>query len=237
MDCSDERSVCSTRCQSIVSLFGELTESSSNSSAASKVRWESNFLKTGGLTSFTPQMVAKSHWQAMNQSLKSSELTLIAINFLRHLSKIPAFEDCWYDPSWRAVPVQLLKMWSLYSIDCSDMAVDLSSTLVLLKRIQTDRPGSWESRELYLPKHFHVQVLWYLCYLVHSSHQDQAIKLSKWYKHLNGSYYFPGGFQQMIKFLFCIFEKMCNWKLNISEKRVRRLMQKLCSIPQDLTGA
>eukprot|EP00916_Digyalum_oweni_P022686 GHVL01037563.1.p1 GENE.GHVL01037563.1~~GHVL01037563.1.p1 ORF type:complete len:186 (-),score=18.04 GHVL01037563.1:67-624(-) len=162
---------------------------------------------------------------------KVSQLSLLTVNFLRGLSEIDNFAEAWTDPSWRMVPVELLWMWNMYDIHPTDMAIDLADCIIYLREGQIRDPKIWTRSAIRKPKYFHVQVVWYLCYMSHVYHQDRTIKLCDWARHLSYQSFFSGGLKCVNSFVMNLMSHFCEYKLGVEPNCLRAQVRKLCNTP------
>eukprot|EP01066_Platyproteum_vivax_P005321 Platyproteum_vivax@DN1675_c0_g1_i1.p1 len=172
-------------------------------------------------------------WAMSRAYFPNGTACLLAINFLRQLSKVKTFEVAATDSRWQMVPHQLITMWHHYKIDSADMAVDLAACIYYLSVSANKRPAVFEDAALRSPAFFHVQIIWFLAYLSHVYHQDYNIGLADWAEHLSYRTYFvekqpsENRLHLVNVYVLALLEKVCEYDLRVDPADMNALLSRL----------
>lgn len=159
----------------------------------------------------------------------SNECALLAYNFHELVTKLGIFEQFAYRHDHRLISVTLAYIFYRYQVHHCDMALDLAVTLVYLEDVRV--PGQPE-----LPEHSRdaFNLICYLAFLAHAFNADRTIRLSDWYKEIGWRSF--RSCQQLNGYVFFLFSQVRRFRLRVSETRVKRYIQKLCSVPNQIHG-
>jgi len=159
----------------------------------------------------------------------SNECALLAYNFHELVTKLGIFEQFAYRHDHRLISVTLAYIFYRYQVHHCDMALDLAVTLVYLEDVR--EKGTPELQE-HSKDAFNL--ICYLAFLAHAFNADRTIRLSDWYKEIGWRSF--RSCQQLNGYVFFLFSQVRRFKLRVSETRVKRYIQKLCSVPQQIHG-
>mmetsp|Transcript_120204 Transcript_120204/g.347376 ORF Transcript_120204/g.347376 Transcript_120204/m.347376 type:complete len:269 (+) Transcript_120204:161-967(+) len=157
----------------------------------------------------------------------SNECALLAYNFHELVTKLGIFEQFAYRHDHRLISVTLAYIFYRYQVHHCDMALDLAVTLVYLEDVRV--PGQPELQENSRDA-FHL--ICYLAFLAHAFNADRTIRLSDWYKEIGWRSF--RNCQQLNGYVFFLFSQVRRFRLRVSEARVKRYIQKLCSVPSQI---
>merc|ERR1712014_405166 len=108
------------------------------------------------------------------------------------------------------------------------MALYLAVTLVYLEDLKaSDPPELQEHKDAF-------NLICYLAFLAHSFNADRTIHLSDWYKEIGWRSF--RSCQQLNGYVFFLFSSVRRFRLRVSETRVKRYIQKLCSVPSHINS-
>lgn len=159
----------------------------------------------------------------------SNECALLAYNFHELVTRLGIFEQFTYRHDHRLISVTLAYIFYRYQVHHCDMALDLAVTLVYLEDV---RPN--EVPELQEHNRDAFNLICYLAFLAHAFNADRTIRLSDWYKEIGWRSF--RSCQQLNGYVFFLFSKVRRYRLRVSETRVKRYIQKLCSVPSHLNS-
>jgi len=158
----------------------------------------------------------------------SNECALLAYNFHELVTKLGIFEQFAYRHDHRLISVTLAYIFYRYQVHHCDMALDLAVTLVYLEDVRhsPDQPELQEhNRDAF-------NLICYLAFLAHAFNADRTIRLSDWYKEIGWRSF--RSCQQLNGYVFFLFSQVRRFRLRVSEQRVKRYIQKLCSVPSQI---
>mmetsp|Transcript_62607 Transcript_62607/g.135927 ORF Transcript_62607/g.135927 Transcript_62607/m.135927 type:complete len:253 (-) Transcript_62607:145-903(-) len=158
----------------------------------------------------------------------SNECALLAYNFHELVSKLGTFEQFVYRHDHRLISVTLAYMFYRYQVHHCDMALDLAVTLVYLEDVRL--PGQPVDLQEHSRDAFHL--ICYLAFLAHAFNADRTIRLSDWYKEIGWRSF--KSCHQLNGYVFFLFSQVRQFRLRVSETRVKRYIQKLCSVPAQI---
>jgi len=156
----------------------------------------------------------------------SNECALLAYNFHELVTKLGVFEIFSYRHDHRLISVTLAYIFYRYQVHHCDMALDLAVTLVYLEDVKAS--GQQELQE----HKDAFNLICYLAFLAHAFNADRTIRLSDWYKEIGWRSFHSC--QQLNGYVFFLFSQVRQFKLRVSETRVKRFIQKLCSVPSKI---
>lgn len=159
----------------------------------------------------------------------SNECALLAYNFHELVTKLGIFEQFAYRHDHRLISVTLAYIFYRYQVHHCDMALDLAVTLVYLEDVKA--PGQPELQEQGRDA---FNLICYLAFLAHAFNADRTIRLSDWYKEIGWRSF--RSCQQLNGYVFFLFSQVRRFRLRVSETRVKRYIQKLCSVPSQIHG-
>jgi len=159
----------------------------------------------------------------------SNECALLAYNFHELVTKLGIFEQFAYRHDHRLISVTLAYIFYRYQVHHCDMALDLAVTLVYLEDVKA--PGQPELQEHGKDA---FNLICYLAFLAHAFNADRTIRLSDWYKEIGWRSF--RSCQQLNGYVFFLFSQVRRFRLRVSETRVKRYIQKLCSVPSQIHG-
>mmetsp|Transcript_73819 Transcript_73819/g.228022 ORF Transcript_73819/g.228022 Transcript_73819/m.228022 type:complete len:261 (-) Transcript_73819:178-960(-) len=157
----------------------------------------------------------------------SNECALLAYNFHELVTKLGIFEQFAYRHDHRLISVTLAYIFYRYQVHHCDMALDLAVTLVYLEDVKA--PGQPELQEHGKDA---FNLICYLAFLAHAFNADRTIRLSDWYKEIGWRSF--RSCQQLNGYVFFLFSQVRRFRLRVSETRVKRYIQKLCSVPSQI---
>jgi len=157
----------------------------------------------------------------------SNECALLAYNFHEIVTQLGIFDIFTYRHDHRLVSVTLAYIFYRYQVHHCDMALDLAVTLVYLEDIRSNvQPELLEqSKDAF-------SLICYLAFLAHAFNADRTIRLSDWYKEIGWRSF--KNCQQLNCYVFFLFSKVRRFRLRVSETRVKRYIQRLCSVPSQI---
>jgi hypothetical protein len=156
----------------------------------------------------------------------SNECALLAYNFHELVSKLGIFEQFAYRHDHRLISVTLAYIFYRYQVHHCDIALDLAVTLVYLEDVRALGPGGLELQDNCKDA---FNLICYLAFLAHAFNADRTIRLSDWYKEIGWRSF--NSCQQLNGYVFFLFSQVRRFRLRVSETRVKRYIQKLCSVP------
>eukprot|EP00928_Gymnodinium_smaydae_P044349 TRINITY_DN29586_c0_g1_i2.p1 TRINITY_DN29586_c0_g1~~TRINITY_DN29586_c0_g1_i2.p1 ORF type:complete len:285 (+),score=66.10 TRINITY_DN29586_c0_g1_i2:112-966(+) len=154
----------------------------------------------------------------------SNECALLAYNFHELVNKLGIFEQFTYRHDDRLISVTLAYIFYRYQVHHCDMALDLAVTLVYLEEVRNSAQTVLQERN-----NDAFNLICYMAYLAHTFNADRTIRLSDWYKEIGWRSF--KSCQQLNSYVFFLFSKVRRFRLRVSESRVKRYIQKLCSVP------
>mmetsp|Transcript_50389 Transcript_50389/g.150663 ORF Transcript_50389/g.150663 Transcript_50389/m.150663 type:complete len:267 (-) Transcript_50389:132-932(-) len=157
----------------------------------------------------------------------SNECALLAYNFHELVTKLGIFEQFAYRHDHRLISVTLAYIFYRYQVHHCDMALDLALTLVYLEDVKA--PGQTELQEQGKDA---FNLICYLAFLAHAFNADRTIRLSDWYREIGWRSF--SSCQQLNGYVFFLFSQVRRFRLRVSETRVKRYIQKLCSVPSQI---
>lgn len=157
----------------------------------------------------------------------SNECALLAYNFHELVTRMGVFKQFAYRHDHRLISVTLAYIFYRYQVHHCDMALDLAVTLVYLEEALADvqapgGPDLQEHRDAF-------NLICYLAFLAHAFNADRTIRLSDWYREIGWRSF--KSCQVLNGYVFFLFSQVRKFKLRVSETRVKRYIQKLCSVP------
>lgn len=170
----------------------------------------------------------------------SNECALLAYNFHELVTKLRVFETFQYRHDERLISVTLAYIFYRYQVHHCDMALDLAVTLVYLEEVVADLKEASASAGqcpwLVQMDAEHTRdafnMICYLAYLAHTFNADRTIRLSDWYREI--SFRSFRNCHQLNGYVFFLFQSVRKFRLRVSETRVKRYIQKLCSVPSQI---
>jgi len=159
----------------------------------------------------------------------SNECALLAYNFHKLVKKLGIFERFVYRHDHRLISVTLAYIFYRYQVHHCDMALDLAVTLVYLEDVQA--PGALDQQE---QSRDAFNLICYLAFLAHAFNADRTIRLADWYKEIGWRSF--RNCQQLNGYVFTLFSQVRGFRLCVSETRVKRYIQRLCSVPSQSPG-
>lgn len=159
----------------------------------------------------------------------SNECALLAYNFHELVTNLGIFDQFAYRHDHRLISVTLAYMFYRYQVHHCDIALDLAVTLVYLEDVRM--PGQPELDE---HRRDAFNLICYLAFLAHTFNADRTIRLSDWYKEIGWRSF--RNCQQLNGYVFFLFSQVRRFRLRVSETRVKRYIQKLCSVPSKMHG-
>mmetsp|Transcript_34322 Transcript_34322/g.111697 ORF Transcript_34322/g.111697 Transcript_34322/m.111697 type:complete len:250 (-) Transcript_34322:35-784(-) len=157
----------------------------------------------------------------------SNECALLAYNFHELVTHLGIFEQFAYRHDHRLISVTLAYIFYRYQVHHCDMALDLAVTLVYLEDVRM--PGQ---SELHEHSRDAFNLICYLAFLAHAFNADRTIRLSDWYKEIGWRSF--KNCRQLNGYVFFLFSQVRRFRLRVSETRVKRYIQKLCSVPSQI---
>lgn len=157
----------------------------------------------------------------------SNECALLAYNFHELVTKLGIFEQFAYRHDHRLISVTLAYIFYRYQVHHCDMALDLAVTLVYLEDVK--ERGAPELQEQGRDA---FNLICYLAFLAHAFNADRTIRLSDWYKEIGWRSF--RSCQQLNGYVFFLFSQVRRFRLRVSETRVKKYIQKLCSVPKQI---
>jgi len=159
----------------------------------------------------------------------SNECALLAYNFHELVTNLGIFEQFAYRHDHRLISVTLAYIFYRYQVHHCDMALDLAVTLVYLEDARM--PGQ---AELHKDSRDAFNLICYLAFLAHAFNADRTIRLADWYKEIGWRSF--KNCRQLNGYVFFLFSQVRRFRLRVSETRVKRYIQKLCSVPSQIQG-
>ncbi|CAD7926977.1 unnamed protein product [Amoebophrya sp. A25] len=158
----------------------------------------------------------------------TTECALLAYNFHEIVNQLGIFDFFSYKHDHRLVSVTLAYLFYKYQIHHCDMALDLALTLCYLEDLTaTELLENFQDGDAF-------NVICYLAFLAHVFNADRTIRLKDWYSEI-GWRHFPT-VKKLNAFVFFLFSKVRKFRLQVSESRVKKYIQKLCSVPVKQPG-
>merc|ERR550537_1376647 len=77
-----------------------------------------------------------------------------------------------------------------------------------------------------------LNVICYFAFLAHVFNADRTIRLQDWYKEIGWRSF--RSCRQLNAFVFFLFADIRKYRLKVPEMRVKRYIQKLCSVPSQI---
>jgi len=187
-------------------------------------------LATSGGRSGTEQTDAPmSNYAFFVKYTYSNECALLAYNFNELVTKLGIFDLFAYRHDHRLISVTLAYILYRYQVHHCDMALDLALTLVYLEelRLQVEtRPELQErGRDAF-------NLICYMAFLAHAFNSDRPIRLADWFKEIGWRSF--KNCHQLNAYVFFLFSQVRGFKLRVNETQVKRYIQKLCSVPNQI---
>ncbi|CAD7955790.1 unnamed protein product [Amoebophrya sp. A120] len=152
----------------------------------------------------------------------TTECALLAYNFHEIVNQLGIFEFFTYKHDHRLVSVTLAYLFYKYQIHHCDMALDLALTLTYLEDLSATELLEFQDGDAF-------NVICYLAFLAHVFNADRTIRLKDWYHEIGWRHF--STLKKLNAFVFFLFSKVRKFKLQVSESRVKKYIQKLCSVP------
>lgn len=147
---------------------------------------------------------------------------MLAYNFHEIVNQLGIFEFFSYKYDHRLVSVTLAYLFYKYQIHHCDMALDLALTLTYLEDLSATELLEFTDADAF-------NIICYMAFLAHVFNADRTIRLKDWYNEI-GWRHFPN-VKKLNTFVFFLFSKIRKFRLQVSESRVKKYIQKLCSVP------
>uniref|UniRef100_A0A7S1A2F6 Uncharacterized protein n=1 Tax=Noctiluca scintillans TaxID=2966 RepID=A0A7S1A2F6_NOCSC len=157
----------------------------------------------------------------------SNECALLAYNFHELVTQLGILELFTYRHDPRLISVTLAYIFYRYQVHHCDMALDLAVTLVYLEDVRHQA-----NTELFENRRDSFNLICYFAFLAHAFNADRTIRLSDWYREIGWRSF--QNCQQLNGYVFFLFSKVRQFRLRVSETRVKRYIQKLCSVPSQI---
>ena len=165
----------------------------------------------------------------------SKECAMLGYNFYHLLSELGIFTFA-EPPSYhgssqdnRVGIISILYLFYKYQLNSSDMALNLATTLLYLEETPRDKLDQFMATRRTSAGVFNLVV--YSAYLAHAWNDDVTIRLRDWYADV-GRIYFHS-ISEMNAFVWSVLDELRGFKLFAEERRVRRIIRKLCQSPRD----
>mmetsp|Transcript_32488 Transcript_32488/g.74240 ORF Transcript_32488/g.74240 Transcript_32488/m.74240 type:complete len:217 (-) Transcript_32488:95-745(-) len=159
----------------------------------------------------------------------SNECALLAYNFHEIVMQLEILKHFTYRHDPRLISVTLAYIFYRYQVHHCDMALDLAVTLVYLEDVKASlRLDLHESKDAF-------NLICYFAFLAHAFNADRTIRLSDWYKEIGWRSF--ASCQQLNGYVFFLFSKVRQFRLRVNETRVKRYIQRLCSVPTQVHGS
>lgn len=155
----------------------------------------------------------------------SNECALLAYNFHEIVIKVGIFDHLAYRHDHRLISVTLVYIFYKYQIHHCDMALDLAMTLIYLEDLKASNRFDFENNDA-------LNVICYFAFLAHVFNADRTIRLHDWYKEIGWRSF--KSCRQLNGFVFFLFAKVRKFRLKAPEVRVKRYIQRLCSVPHHI---
>lgn len=159
----------------------------------------------------------------------SNECALLAYNFHELVLKLGTFELFPYKHDHRLISVTLAYILYRYQVHHCDMALDLALTLVYLEELRTQVETRPELRERGRDA---FNLICYMAFLAHAFNSDRPIRLVDWFKEIGWRSF--KSCNQLNGYVFFLFSQVRGFKLRVKESNVKRYIQKLCSVPNQM---
>mmetsp|Transcript_16026 Transcript_16026/g.37800 ORF Transcript_16026/g.37800 Transcript_16026/m.37800 type:complete len:272 (+) Transcript_16026:108-923(+) len=200
------------------------TRSSERSNASSNANQEQVARSSDG-PSAGPTM---SNYTFFVKYTYSNECALLAYNFHEMVMQLEILKHFTYRHDPRLISVTLAYIFYRYQVHHCDMALDLAVTLVYLEDVKASmRLDIHESKDAF-------NLICYFAFLAHAFNADRTIRLSDWYKEIGWRSF--ASCQQLNGYVFFLFSKVRQFRLRVNETRVKRYIQRLCSVPTQVHG-
>mmetsp|Transcript_96645 Transcript_96645/g.181719 ORF Transcript_96645/g.181719 Transcript_96645/m.181719 type:complete len:293 (-) Transcript_96645:38-916(-) len=157
----------------------------------------------------------------------SNECALLAYNFHEIVTQLGIFDHFTYRHDHRLISVTLAYIFYRYQVHHCDMALDLAVTLVYLEDVKANFQF-----ELHEHNKDAFNLICYLAFLAHAFNADRTIRLSDWYREIGWRSF--RNCQQLNGYVFFLFSQVRRYRLRVSETRVKRYIQRLCSVPSQI---
>eukprot|EP00927_Polykrikos_kofoidii_P066522 TRINITY_DN62101_c0_g1_i1.p1 TRINITY_DN62101_c0_g1~~TRINITY_DN62101_c0_g1_i1.p1 ORF type:complete len:300 (-),score=49.80 TRINITY_DN62101_c0_g1_i1:248-1147(-) len=159
----------------------------------------------------------------------SKECALLAYNFHKLVTRLGIFEQFAYRHDHRLISVTLAYIFYRYQVHHCDMALDLAVTLVYLEDVRAEPELEMQeySRDAF-------NLICYLAFLAHAFNADRTIRLTDWYKEIGWRSF--KNCRQLNGFVFFLFSRVRKYRLRVPESRVKKYIQKLCSVPSQVNS-
>lgn len=174
-----------------------------------------------------PAAVPISNYAFFVKYTYSNECALLAYNFHELVTKLGIFEHFAYKHDYRLISVTLAYIFYRYQVHHCDVALDLAVTLVYLEDVRSSPQTEWKehNRDAF-------NLICYLAFLAHTFNADRTIRLADWYKEIGWRSF--KNCQQLNSYVFFLFSTVRQYRLRVNEARVKRYIQKLCSVPSQI---
>eukprot|EP00930_Biecheleria_cincta_P059859 TRINITY_DN45575_c0_g1_i1.p1 TRINITY_DN45575_c0_g1~~TRINITY_DN45575_c0_g1_i1.p1 ORF type:complete len:260 (+),score=34.69 TRINITY_DN45575_c0_g1_i1:74-853(+) len=159
----------------------------------------------------------------------SNECALLAYNFHELVLKLGTFDLFPYKHDHRLISVTLAYILYRYQVHHCDMALDLALTLVYLEELRTQVEARPELRERGRDA---FNLICYMAFLAHAFNSDRPIRLVDWFKEIGWRSF--KNCHQLNAYVFFLFSQVRGFKLRVKESQVKRYIQKLCSVPNQV---
>jgi len=159
----------------------------------------------------------------------SNECALLAYNFHELVLKLGTFDLFPYKHDHRLISVTLAYILYRYQVHHCDMALDLALTLVYLEELRAQVEARPELRERGRDA---FNLICYMAFLAHAFNSDRPIRLVDWFKEIGWRSF--KNCHQLNAYVFFLFSQVRGFKLRVKESHVKRYIQKLCSVPNQV---
>lgn len=153
----------------------------------------------------------------------SGECALLAQNFHNSLCRTRLLERIPYGHDPRLISVTLVYVFYKFQCHHCDMALDLSLALAYVEDLVEMGPIDLGANADGL------NVTVALVFLAHSHNADRAIRLKDWFREVFWRSF--GNVRDVNAFVFRIFSKVLQLQTRRRDTRVKRHVQRLCSVP------
>ena len=136
----------------------------------------------------------------------------------------------------KLVSVTLAFLFYKFQVHHCDMALDLALTLTYLEDLSQDAKtlfGEGDEKGLFATTDA-FNVVTYLCFLAHAFNADRTIRLRDWHAEVGWRHH--ASLKALNAYVFFLFSKVRKLRLQVSESRVKKYIQKLCAVPQQTQG-
>ena len=192
---------------------------------------ESLLVKMRGLTI---DVTGKDDLAYFGKNTFSKECAMLGFNFYLLLCELGIFSLGQYgggsgQQDNRVGVISILYLFYKYQLNNSDMALNLATTLAYLEDTPAEKLSAFMASRRNNAGVFNLVV--YTAYLAHAWNDDVTIRLKDWYADV-GRIYFQS-ISEMNSFVWNLLEELRGFKLFAEERKVRRIIRKLCQSPRD----